>query len=343
MACTSNAAMACSWYAVVNMSTGGIGSLSKWRASSMPSMSGMWMSVSTRSAGVVPSSCSASRPLPASPTTSRGSAAVQSSSSSRRRLRAGASSSTSTILNGVSVMRVLRFHIRTIRHANVHLVTVPAGLALQARLGVEMQREPLADVGERHLVAALMALAHLIGVTKDRVHFATAQKDINRDDPGSARRLDSVINGVFQQRLQHQWRHLRISRHVVDVPFDGQAIAETQFLQLEVLPAQLDLVGKRRKLAVVAHENAEQIRQIFQRRFRAPRLAAHQRQYRGDAVEQEMRPDAGLQRLQPRLGNRRRERFRTQLKIEQEHTRDQQREHNVAKHGASRHVGHKHG
>ena len=38
------------------------------------------------------------------------------------------------------------------------------------------------------------------------------------------------------------------------------------------------------------------------------RIAAHQRQHGVDAVEQEMRPDARLQRLQPRLGERRRQR-----------------------------------
>src|SRR5450631_42247 len=139
------------------------------------------MSVSTRSAGVVPSRWSASRPLPASPTIRSGSAAVQSSSNSRKRLRAGASSSTSTILNGASVMRISRFHVRTIRHANVHLVGVPVRLALQARLGIEMQREPLADIGKGHLVAVAITEGHLIGIAEDRVHFAAAQKDINRD------------------------------------------------------------------------------------------------------------------------------------------------------------------
>src|SRR6202171_1594897 len=160
------------------------------------------MSVSTRSAGVVPSRCSASRPLPASPTTISGSAPVQSSSNSRKRLRAGASSSTSTILSGASVMRVSQFHVRTIRHANVHFVAVAVCLALQARLGIEMKREPLANVGKRHLVAAVTAVGHLIRVAKNRMDFATAKKDINRDDPGSARRLDTVVDGVFEQRLQ---------------------------------------------------------------------------------------------------------------------------------------------
>src|SRR6266849_5506249 len=157
------------------------------------------MSVSTRSAGVVPSRLSASRPLPASPTTRSGSALVQSSSNSRNRLRAGASSSTRTILSGASVMRLSRFHVRTIRRANVHFVAVAICLARQARLGVEMQCEPLANVGERHLVATVIAVGHLIGVAKDRVHFTAAQKDINRDDPRNARPLDTVVNGVFEQ------------------------------------------------------------------------------------------------------------------------------------------------
>src|SRR5213075_1986684 len=98
-----------------------------------------------------------------------------------------ASSSTSMILSGASAMRVSRFDERAIRHANVHLVAVPARLAFQARLGIEMKREPFADVGERHLVTAVQAPGYLVGVAKDRVHLASAQKDIHRDDPRSAR------------------------------------------------------------------------------------------------------------------------------------------------------------
>ena len=48
-----------------------------------------------------------------------------------------------------------------------------------------------------------------------------------------------------------------------DVPVDLQPLAEPQLLELEVLPAQLDLVGERRELAVVAHQHAEQVGQVL--------------------------------------------------------------------------------
>ena len=54
-----------------------------------------------------------------------------------------------------------------------------------------------------------------------------------------------------------------------DVPVDLQPVAEAQLLELEVLPAQLDLVGERRELAVVAHQHAEEVGHVV----RAPSSA----------------------------------------------------------------------
>src|SRR5438552_18925621 len=180
------------------------------------------MSVSTRSAAIVPSKASASRPLAASPTTISGTALVQSSSTSRNRCRAGASSSTMRIFSGASATRRLACCRCPVRHADVHFVVLPVHLALEARLSVEMQRQPFADVGERHLVSDLMATSRLIGVAQNRMHLAAPQEYVNRDHPGCARRFDSMINGVFEQRLENQRRHQRIARHVVDVPLYSQ-------------------------------------------------------------------------------------------------------------------------
>src|ERR1700741_1910030 len=165
------------------MSTGGSESLSRCRANSMPSMSGMWMSNSTRSAGVLPRSPSASRPLAASPTTTSGNADAQASSSSRNRRRAGASSSTMTSLSGASDTGALPLDSGSVRHADVHFVTLPVQLAFEARLGVEMQSQPLADVVHGHLVAAVMAAVKLVRVAQDRMDVAAAQEDVNRDHP----------------------------------------------------------------------------------------------------------------------------------------------------------------
>ena len=92
-------------------------------------------------------------------------------------------------------------------------------------------------------------------------------------------------------------------------------VAQAQLFQIEILPAQLDLVGERRKLPVVAHQHPEQVGQVLQCRLGAPRLGTDEREHGVDAVEQEMRPYARLQRLQPRLGDRRRQRLGAQMKV----------------------------
>src|SRR6266540_119018 len=156
------------------------------------------MSLNTRSAGVLPRSPSASRPLPASPTTISGSAPAQSSSSSRNLRRAGASSSTTNILSGVSDMRILGVRRSAVRHPDVHFVAVLAGAAFEARLRVEVQRQTLPDVVHRHLVPGMVAAGKAVRIAQDGVNFPAAQENVNRDDPRRARRLDAVIHRVLQ-------------------------------------------------------------------------------------------------------------------------------------------------
>ena len=67
---------------------------------------------------------------------------------------------------------------------------------------------------------SVVAAFHLIRIAQDCVNFAPAQKDVNRDDPSRARRLDAVINGVLQQRLQNERGHQCVTRHVGDMPVD---------------------------------------------------------------------------------------------------------------------------
>ena len=99
-----------------------------------------------RPAAAAPGS-SASRPLSASPTMSTGSWPAQSASRSRMRRRAGASSSTmSTRRGGLGAFM-------GVRHDDVHLVSGDQRFQLELGVDVEMQLQPLADVGQRHLVA----------------------------------------------------------------------------------------------------------------------------------------------------------------------------------------------
>ena len=57
--------------------------------------------------------------------------------------------------------------------------------------------------------------------------------------------------------------------------------------------------------ARIRHQAAEKVGEVLERALGALRVAAHQPQHGVDAVEKEMRPDARLQRLQPRFGESR--------------------------------------
>lgn len=76
--------------------------------------------------------------------------------------------------------------------------------------------------------------------------LAAREKQIDRNRSWRAFRFDAVVDGVFQQRLQHERRHQRIGRHALDVPIDEKARAQPQLFELEILATQLDLVGERR-------------------------------------------------------------------------------------------------
>ncbi len=93
---------------------------------------------------------------------------------------------------------------------------------------------------------------------------------------------------------------------MVQVPGHAQPLAQAQLLDGRVALEQRNFVGEAHQAAAVGHERAEQFRQVLQRALGARRIAPDQRQHRVQAVEQEMRADARLQRLQPRLGQRRR-------------------------------------
>ena len=63
-----------------------------------------------------------------------------------------------------------------------------------------------------------------------------------------------------------------------------------------------------------------------ERGLRLLRIGADEREHRIDAVEQEMRADARLQRLQPGFGDRRRQRLRAKPEIDEQHAVRAERE-----------------
>ena len=74
-------------------------------------------------------------------------------------------------------------------------------------------------------------------ILQNRMNLALRQKEVDRNRARIARRLDPVVHGILEQRLQHQRWDERIARHALDVPVDDQSIAEPQLLEVEVLSA----------------------------------------------------------------------------------------------------------
>src|SRR5262249_52182827 len=129
---------------------------------------------------------------------------------------------------------------------------------------------------------------------------------------------DAVVDRVLEQRLQHQRRQQRVGGRRIELPGDAQPLAEAQLLDLGVALEQPYLVGKAHEALRIRDEAAKQVRQVLERPLGALRVAANERQHRVDAVEEKVRPDARLQRLQPRLGERRRERLDQQPEIDEQ-------------------------
>jgi hypothetical protein len=95
--------------------------------------------------------------------------------------------------------------------------------------------------------------------------------------PLSPERFDAVIDGVLQQWLHHQRRHLEVERQISHVPFDVQTFAKTQLFEVEILPTQSHLVSQRDQFAMVAHQRAKKFGQLLKRRLGTPRIKTNQR------------------------------------------------------------------
>jgi len=135
------------------------------------------------------------------------------------------------------------------------------------------------------------------------------------------RRLDAVIDGVLQQRLQHQRRNGQIHRDLAGGPFDLQAFAQAQAFEIEILFAQGDFIGQTDQFARVAHGGAEQFSQRLQCGFGLLRPGANQREHGVQRIEQEVRPDAGIERGQPGFGLGWRKGAGAQFEIDQQDQR----------------------
>jgi hypothetical protein len=174
----------------------------------------------------------------------------------------------------------------------------------QRRFGVEEQAQALADVLRAPSGCLLCGRALRDTDSRSRLHPVAAPPDADHDVRSLRRGLDAVMHRVLQQRLQHHRRQQRVRRRLVELPRDAHAIAQAQLLDRRVALEQRDLVGEPHEARAFGHQLAKQVREVFERALGTLRVPPHQREHRVQAVEQEMRPDPRLQRLQPRLGER---------------------------------------
>ena len=115
-------------------------------------------------------------------------------------------------------------------------------------------------------------------------------------------RLDAVVDGVLDQRLQHERRHQRVRAACCSMcqsTFSRSPSRSCSSSRYCRHSSTSRAIGVSSRLS--RHQHAEELGQVLERGLGALRVLADQRQHRIDAVEQEVRADARLQRLQPRL------------------------------------------
>src|SRR6185312_10975224 len=278
------------------MTAGGSTSELSWWAVSMPSMPGMRTSSSTTSGVRSTVSCSACSPFAASPAIST---VPISSSRLRSRSRAGCSSSTINTRSFMPLASSCRqpLAIFDVREAQRHdvLIVEPAGFHERA-IAVH-ERQPLADIRERELVAFAIVLPLGHGVAHDDGDQPAGKLAVDGDDAAMGLRLDAVINRVLEQRLQQQPWHQREHRQLIDVPYHLQPISEPQLLDALVDARDFQLLLEGDGVALLAEVRAEEVCQVLHGLLRERRIRACERGDGVHAVEQEVRTDARLQRV----------------------------------------------
>ena len=120
--------------------------------------------------------------------------------------------------------------------------------------------------------------------------------------PGPDRR-DAVHDRVLRQRLQDHYRNECIERFLVDVASHGQAIAESDPLNLEVSLEELELVGQRDLLRqTIIERHTQQLAQVPECHDDVVVLALERHRRDGvERVEQEVGIELPAKRRESRL------------------------------------------
>ena len=113
---------------------------------------------------------------------------------------------------------------------------------------------------------------------------------------------DAVLDRVLDERLQQQRRYQRVECLGLDVVADHQTVGEACAFDLEVLAEKVELGVERDFLfAEPLEREPQQVAEPHQRAIGGVDVAVHQRGDRVQRVEEKMRMQLLLQRLELRL------------------------------------------
>ena len=109
-----------------------------------------------------------------------------------------------------------------------------------------------------------------------------------------------MLDGVLDERLENQPRHVGVERLRIDVELHGQPILEANLFDLEVLLQELQFLFQRDAGGAGAIEGeAEQIAEPADHAIRRFGIRVHERRDRVERVEQEVRVELRFERLEP--------------------------------------------
>src|SRR5215213_11750963 len=118
--------------------------------------------------------------------------------------------------------------------------------------------------------------------------------------PARLRRLDAMLQRVLGQWLKQETRDEGVERVGVNVEVDRQALVEPHARDVQIALQQLELLPQCHLLHLGIHERrAQQATESRDHRVGARRVAIYLLGDRGERVEEEVRPELRLQRVQP--------------------------------------------
>ena len=129
-------------------------------------------------------------------------------------------------------------------------------------------------------------------------------------------RRDAMADGVLHQRLQDQMGHACIQRLWRDVHHDRQPVLQARLLDLEVGLEKGELLAQRHLLRLLVLEGgAQEVAEAGDHSPGGLRFGGDERRDRVQRVEEEVRLQLHLERLQPRLGEAPRQLLRCLLAL----------------------------